>query len=54
VNPWYFARADGTYKTDKWIVFWYGIDDFKLIEACIQRALIMPATLKTHSLGAMP
>ncbi len=54
VNPWYFARADGTYKTEKWIVFWYGIDDFKEIEACVQRALMMPATLKTHSLGAMP
>jgi bifunctional N-acetylglutamate synthase/kinase len=51
VNPWYFARADGTYKTDEWIVFWYGIRDFKEIEACVHRALALPATLKTHSIG---
>jgi acetylglutamate kinase len=54
VNPWYFARADGAMKTDKWIVFWYGIDDFKVIESCVNKALTMPATLKAHSLGAMP
>lgn len=54
VNPWYFARADGTLKTDKWIVFWYGIDDFKDIEACVAKALVMPATLKAHTLGVPP
>lgn len=54
VNPWYFARADGTFKTEKWIVFWYGIDNFIEIEACIAKALVMPATLKAHSLGALP
>jgi acetylglutamate kinase len=51
VNPWYFARADGAYKTEKWVVFWYGIDDFKSIESCVQLALHMPATLKAHSIG---
>ncbi len=52
VNGWYFQRADGAIKAGKWIVFWYGIDDFKVIEACIQRALAMPATLKAHAIGA--
>lgn len=51
VNPWYFARADGAYKTDKWVVFWFGLQGFQEIEQCVQRALAMPATLKAHSLG---
>lgn len=54
VNPWYFQRADGAYKTEQWVVFWYGIDDFKVIEACTHAALAMPATLKAHSIGGAP
>jgi bifunctional N-acetylglutamate synthase/kinase len=48
VNPWYATRATGTYKTDKWMVFWYGIHDFQTIESCVSRALEMPATLKAQ------
>jgi acetylglutamate kinase len=54
VNPWYFARADGAIKNDKWIVFWYGITDHAEIKRCVDRALAMPATLKQHSLGVSP
>jgi acetylglutamate kinase len=52
VNPWYFQRSTGSYRTEKWIVFWYGITDFATIKGCIDRALSMPASLKSHSLGA--
>lgn len=54
VNPWYFARADGTYSDDKWTVFWSGIKDFDEIKRCVTAALAMPATLKAHSLGGAP
>ncbi|MDP2341730.1 MAG: acetylglutamate kinase [Deltaproteobacteria bacterium] len=52
VNPWYFARSDGAYKSDKWCVFWCGLTDFDEIKTCIDLALAMPATLKMHSVGA--
>ncbi|EYF00690.1 acetylglutamate kinase [Chondromyces apiculatus] len=51
VNPWYFQRADGSYSSEKWTVFWYGIHDFDEIKVCVERALAMPATLKEHSIG---
>ncbi len=51
VNPWYFSRADGAIKNEKWVVFWYGIDDYGEVKACVDRALAMPATLKAHSIG---
>jgi acetylglutamate kinase len=54
VNPWYFARADGCYKSDRWAVFWYGLTDYEEIKRCIDCALAMPATLKAHSLGSTP
>jgi bifunctional N-acetylglutamate synthase/kinase len=25
VNPWYFARAHGSLRLDRWTVFWYGL-----------------------------
>jgi acetylglutamate kinase len=46
VNGWYAQQADGLYKTDDWWVFWCGMTAFKEIEACVERALAMPATLK--------
>jgi acetylglutamate kinase len=46
VNAWYAQQADGLYKTDEWWVFWCGMTDFSEIEACVKRALAMPATLK--------
>lgn len=54
INPWYFQRADGCYKTEKWCVFWYGLTDYDDIKKCIDRALQMPPTLKAHHLGINP
>jgi acetylglutamate kinase len=51
VNSWYFARSDGAFKNEKWVVFWYGIDDFKDIQRCVDMALQMPASLKAHAVG---
>jgi acetylglutamate kinase len=45
INGFYFKNADGCYKTSKWHVFWYGLDDFKKIEQCIEYAIKKPATL---------
>jgi acetylglutamate kinase len=46
VNPWYFARSDGAFKNEKWVVFWCGIEGFADIQRCVDIALAMPATLK--------
>ncbi len=46
VNAWYAQQADGLFKTDDWWVFWCGMTAFPEIEACVKRALAMPATLK--------
>ena len=46
VNAWYAQQADGLYKTDDWWVFWCKMTEFSEIEACVKRALAMPATLK--------
>lgn len=51
VNPWYFQRADGSFNRGDWTVFWYGVEGFDQIQACVERALAMPATLAAHSLG---
>ena len=48
VNGWYFQQADGSYKTPKWTVFWYGMSDFDEIRRCIETALSLPPTLKDH------
>jgi acetylglutamate kinase len=45
INPWYFEVAAGSYKSDKWIVFWCGLTDFEAIKGCIEHALSLPATL---------
>ena len=46
VNPWYFARSTGSYRSERWIVFWYGLTEFDEIERCVRSALEMPASLK--------
>src|SRR5262249_29810299 len=28
VNPWYFQQAQGSYRNEKWTVFWFGLDNF--------------------------
>ena len=41
VNGWYFQQADGSYRSDKWTVFWCGLSDFNEIQSCVKRALAM-------------
>lgn len=45
INGWYAAKAKGMYKTEPWIVFWCGITGFTEIQACIERALSLKASL---------
>ena len=45
INGWYFSEAQGSFQKDGWVVFWYGLDEFKKIEECIAEALAMPETL---------
>lgn len=48
INPWYFSKADGSFRDAKWVVFWYGLDDFAEIQDCIGRAFELPPTLRSH------
>jgi acetylglutamate kinase len=49
VNDWYANKADGSFKTDTWAVYWCGTQSFPEIQACIERALAMPPTLRDPS-----
>lgn len=51
VNAWYAQQADGLFKTEDWWVFWCNVRDFSEIEACVARALAMPATLEPRAPG---
>jgi acetylglutamate synthase len=45
VNRWYFDQADGSVRSGRWTVFWYGISGFEEIERCVAFARDLPATL---------
>ncbi len=45
VRGWYFDRADGGVRRGKWVVFWYGIEDFAAIGRCVAAAESLPETL---------
>jgi acetylglutamate kinase len=49
VNGWYFQQASGSYRTDRWTVFWYGLEDFSQISRCVHHALELPETLKQEA-----
>jgi acetylglutamate kinase len=51
INPWYFKQAEGTYRSDEWTVFWYGMNGFAEIERCVKVALALPATLRAHGMN---
>jgi len=46
VNPFYYAECDGCIKQEKWKAFWYGLDGFERIAACVEHCRTRPATLK--------
>ena len=39
INGWYMQRADGMERTDKWLIFWRGLETSEEIERAIERAL---------------
>lgn len=45
INEFYVAEADGCIKQPRWNAFWYGLDSFALIEACVEHCAVRPATL---------
>lgn len=45
VNPWYFQQAQGSYRAGRWTVFWYGLEGWDEVRACVEHALALPATL---------
>jgi acetylglutamate kinase len=44
VNPWYFMQSGGCYRSEHWVVFWYGLASYEVIRTCVERALALPAT----------
>jgi len=46
VNPFYWSECDGCLKQEKWKVFWYGLDGFDRIAACVSHCASRPATLE--------
>lgn len=51
INAWYFQQSDGAYRQEPWTVFWYGVEGFKTMRACVERALSMPPTLVEHGVA---
>jgi acetylglutamate kinase len=45
VNEFYFANADGAFKDETWVVFWYGIADWAEIRFAVEHARGRRATL---------
>ena len=38
INPWYFEHSDGSFVTEPWVVFWYGLKDLQEVTDCIEKA----------------
>ena len=38
INPWYFEHSDGSYVSEPWVVFWYGLKDLEQVTGCIEKA----------------
>lgn len=51
INPWYFSKSDGSLRDQKWVVFWYGLENFDEMQGCIARAFAMPASLRNHAIS---
>lgn len=48
INTWYFQQSQGSFRTDDWVVFWYGLSEYESIRGCVEHALGLPATLGDH------
>ena len=54
VNPFYYAESDGSFKQEKWKVFWYGIAHFDEIERCVEHCRTRVPTLVDSVSHAAP
>lgn len=45
INPFYYAESDGSFKQEKWKVFWYGLEDFDAIQRCVAHCATRVPTL---------
>src|SRR5690554_5357404 len=46
VNQFYHGESDGCFRHGPWRTFWYGLEDFDVIRACVQHTMQRPATLE--------
>lgn len=44
-NEFYVSESDGCIKGERWNVYWYGLDSFDDIRACVEHCRARPATL---------
>ena len=45
-NEFYFAEAEGCIRQLRWTAFWYGLEGWERIAACVEHCRTRPATLK--------
>lgn len=45
VSSFYFQEADGGIKRGDWTVFWYGLDSYEQIQACVELAAAKKASI---------
>ncbi|MFZ7094566.1 acetylglutamate kinase [Luteimonas dalianensis] len=50
VNQFYHAESDGCFRHGPWRTFWYGLEDFDVIRACVKHTMQRPATLEEAKL----
>ncbi len=53
-NAWYFKKADGSWRHEQWVVFWYGIGLAEEVAACRDHAINLPTTVdpgRSHGSG---
>ncbi|QOJ16216.1 MAG: acetylglutamate kinase [Phycisphaeraceae bacterium] len=48
INGWYFQQSQGCYRTDTWVVFWYGLSSYDVMRQCVDYALALPPTFMAH------
>lgn len=46
INNWYFQQSQGSFRTEQWVVFWYGLETYEQIQRCIEHALALPPSLQ--------
>lgn len=50
-NKFYLSRSDGMFRSEDWLVFWYGLSDRTEIEQCIEAALKQKVTFLEKDLN---